>query len=118
MGSTKPWVSAEQLLEMAQRGALVRWWPSDVVEQIKLIQHGPGSDVVAQNLITGQKHRILPMKHYYLVEIAENAKVTVGDMLNAKARANFKNTRRTVAHKSRRKGGGTGSDPSQGKSST
>lgn len=112
MGSTKPWVSAEQLLEMARRGVLVRWWPSETVERIKLNRHGAGSDIVAQNLITGNVHRILYMKHYYLVEVAENAKVTVGDMLNAKARPNFKNTRRAMAHKSRGEGGGTGSDPS------
>lgn len=83
---TKPWVTHEELMELARRRSIVKWWPSGIIEQLKLNAPIYSCRVAARNIITGKIHAIWPKKRYFCIEVERTAMVTVGELLGNKHR--------------------------------
>lgn len=76
-----------QLRQLAQRRALVRWFPSGCIERLRetrSTQHPHNPIILAGNLITNREHPIRPFQgqtEFFCTEIDPKETVLVGDLL-------------------------------------
>jgi len=87
MASSVP-LSYKQFRALAEKGALVRWFSSGIVERLSWVDGRP----VATNPVTGDMHTIFTMKkhgstivreNWYCEEMPDDTPISMGDLAEA-----------------------------------